>query len=810
MYMTMKKSLFTLLLALLAMTGCRQDELSAPEAGRTRLTLNLQPQRPTTVTRTVDESTLADANLYVYREGESRPFAHFYTTDPYFVVDMEPAVYTFYAVGNAHRDMGNLTQQELVDCKEFGIENDGTLLMTGRTTENIDFSTHLLKLELYRKAARIAYNVTVAQPAIDAGIRIRSVQLCNEPNAAPLYETEDRTSADAGYGASEERPADEGGMAATGTFYMLPNKQGTVPSITSQDQKNRQNAPANAAHLRIRGTKGGTTLEYIVYLGANNTDDFNVCANEAHTYDVTIWSDTRTDTRITRYLMECDDRWPESRYLSVSDKGVLTYAIENTTDHTLVGRFTLLHGEAEALTVTEGSDIRQAPYEFPVTTNGQLALSYTPALIREGKNSKLEYRAELADETGRSITYTFAHEFANRVEVYNPKGTIDQITVANALDRTSTPEKAIAWCYEGGCDLTITGERFDGWYADAAFTNRLSAEKTFRYIPTEAESRVYAKFRQPEPKIQCHETAKNSTYMNNVNTVDLTVEDYTGQVVVKAVCEQGGVITSGAEQTVTVTSGNRITLPENIVFVPTKTGEASYVIEVYLPDGTKIGETTVTSMIAATRLVPTIRVYYANPVFQGKYFFSAGGGSYPLTSWYGYTRVCADVSFTPQLDYPEPLENTPMIEVLLSPKATRTITLALANTAYRQWELREEEISYESDPTWPSFIVDYPTAPETAFTEYLSDVSDLSGDDDLFAPHSEHTDRILYPGPWTNEDPDLSESNLLNRYFTYFSFGKQVASSDITVSKLYSGSDLEVVTDFDDIKIIDELGNYWK
>ena len=799
----MKKSLFILLLALLAMTGCRQDELPAPEAGRTRLTLNLQSQRPTTVTRAVDESALADANLFVYREGESQPFAHSYTTAPYFVVDMEPAIYTFYVVGNAHRDMGNLTQQELVDCKEFGIENDGTLLMTGRTTENIDFSTHLLKLELYRKAARIAYNISVAQPAIDAGIRIQSVQLCNEPDAVPLYETADRTSADAGYGASEERPADEGGMAANGTFYMLPNKQGTVPSIVSQDQKNRQNAPANAAHLRIRGTKGGTTLEYIVYLGANNTDDFNVCANEAHTYDVTIWSDTQTDTRITRYLMECDDRWPESRYLSVSDKGVLAYAIENTTDHTLVGRFTLLQGEAEALTVTEGGEVHQAPYEFPVTTNGQLALSYTPALIREGKNSKLEYRAELTDETGRSITYTFAHEFANRVEVYTPTGTSsDRVTAANALDRTSTPEKAIVWCYEGGCDLTITGERFDGWYADATFTQKLSAAQTFRYVPTQAESRIYTKFRLPELKIQCHETVKNATYMNNVNTVDLTVDDYTGPVVVKAFCEQGGVVTAGAEQTVAVTSGNRITLPENIVFVPTQIGEVSYVIEVYLPDGTKIGETTVTNTITATKLTPNIRLYYANLIPQMEVQVQPGNTYY---SWAGYSDVYADVTFTPALDYSIPLEGKQLLEIGIKPAGCTEHRFVVEDNQY------ETDLWFVGDlsgdigaPSLKPITAVYPQSLAQPMID-IADIEDQFGFSDyslaLFAPN------FPLPDGSYEEYPQLG--SLTERPFLWVEMGMPIVASQITFTKLYTGTDIQFETDFNEIRkrIIDEISS---
>lgn len=809
----MKKLLFIPLLALLATTGCRQDELPEPETGHVHLTLNLQPQQPIAVTRSIDENILTDANLFVYRQGESEPFAHLYTDKPYFVVDIVPDVYTFYVVANLHRDMGPLTRQSLVDFSEYAIDNGGTFVMAGQTTENIDFSTYLLKLRLYRKAARIAYNIKVAQPAVEMGITLLSAQLYNLPDRAPLYEPGGAGTEEMSYHAGEEQVAEAGAIALSGTCYMFPNCQGEVPSIATQDQKNRANAPASASYLRIRAQKADAALEYIIYLGANNTTDFNVRSNEAHTYDITIWSDTRTDTRITRYSLECDDSWPAGRYLDVSDKGVLTYVAENTTDHTLTGRLTVRQGAAETLTIKAAgaSGESHAPYEFPIAANGSLELTYTPTLIREGKNSRLEYVLELADETGRSVAYPFVHEFANRVDVYNPTGTsIDQVTVSGALDQARTTDKIEVWCYEGGCELTIAGERFEGWYADADFAQKLSADRTFRYVPTRAESQVYAKFKLPETAIRSNETAKNSTYMNNVNTVELTVEEYTGPLTVKAICERGGLFTSGATQTITVEAGRPITLPTPIVFVPTATGEISYAIEVYMPDGTRIGRTEVVNTITATRLVPVIRIYYANPVWQGSYFFSAGGSSYPNTNWYGSTRVCADVSFSPALDYPAPLEASRMVEIRLFPHETRTMTVVLSNQEGAGWQLVEEDVGYESSPSWDSFVVDYPQAPATAHTEVLAEVTDQSGEDELFAPYSEHADHIIYPGPW-NEEPEFkSDFKMLNRPFTYFRFGNQIYEKDVSITSLYSGSDLQIETDFEHIEIIDELANYWK
>ncbi|MCM1219238.1 MAG: DUF4906 domain-containing protein [Lachnospiraceae bacterium] len=673
--------------------------------------------------------------------------------------------------------------------------------MTGETTENIDFSTYLLKMKLYRRAARIAYNVAVAQPAIEAGIAITSVQLCNMPDTAPLYDETDRTPDDTEFHASEERPAEEGGIAAHGTFYMLPNRQGAVPSIAEQSQKNRQNAPTNAAYLRIGATKAGAALEYIVYLGANNTDDFNVNANEAHTYDVTIWSDTQTDTRITRYLLECDDRWPGNRYSSVSDKGVLAYTVENTTDHTLVGRFTLLHGETEALTVTEGNEVRKAPCEFSVTTHGQLGLAYAPTLIREGKNSRLEYRTELMDETGRSVAYDFAHEFANRVEIYNPTGTsIDQITVGGALDQERTSEKAIAWCYEGGCDLTIAGERFDGWYADADFMQKLSSERTFRYVPTQAEGKVYARLAAPEATIICRETNKNSTYMYNDNAVDLTVADYSGTVTVRATCADGGVFAAGAEQTVSVVTGQRITL-NPIRFVPLKAGSVTYVIEVHTADGQKIGTAEVSNTIKPTKLTPKIRVYYDEPERQRGYNLD-GGFVTDSTAvyWYGYTKIKADVTFAPTVDYPEPFAGKTLAKIKLKPTPSVTRILSewdILDTGpiwHAGWQflnadncpdLDEIEVVYAPAATPKSYcLMDIERIPDYSDNEHYP----ANSDEQLFAPYTEGYDDVIFPA----DEPNLDYGQLTNRVFVYYNFSSDIQNSEVSISAFYDGLDFDI------------------
>lgn len=77
--------------------------------------------------------------------------------------------------------------------------------------------------------------------------------------------------------------------------------QGTVPSITDQRAKNADNAPENASYLLIRAVRGAKALAYYVYLGENNTSDFNVRANTHYRFNISILGDSEVDTRVSSY-----------------------------------------------------------------------------------------------------------------------------------------------------------------------------------------------------------------------------------------------------------------------------------------------------------------------------------------------------------------------------------------------------------------------------------------------------------------------------------------------------------------------------
>lgn len=302
----------------------------------------------------------------------------------------------------------------------------------------------------------------------------------------------------------------------------------------------------------------------------------------------------------------------------------------------------------------------------------------------------------------------------------------------------------------------------------------------------------------PETEIVCHEEVKNSTYMNNVNTVDLTVADYTGMVTVKAVCKRGGLFTAGAEQTVQAEAGKRVRLPEKIVFVPEEAGEVSYVIEVYLPDGTKIGQTEVANTITATRLVPTIRVYYANPFYQGQ--------QTDTQSWYGYNTVEAQVTFTPQLDYPEPLYEKQLLEITLKPQYCFSYELVWTYDPY--WGDRN---GVELANFYPSRLPDFHTIevsyPRSDYTSYeLVATGDFPRDTNsakvsvsaLFAPYTRGENRLLMTNSGT------FNPSAVRSYFIYYEFGN-INELRLKISQIYEDNDLEFMTDIRFINVVNEI-----
>ena len=775
-----------------------------PDGRTVVVTLELQPEQPAAKARATDENTIQDVNLYLYGNGQSY---HFYATGASHQIDIAPGTYSIHAAVNQHKDLGELPYSALINYRTDAPQ-EGTLTMYGYAYQKLDLTTKVIQVSVKRNAAKIAYNITVAP---DKEIEILSVQLCSMPNKDYLICEEQMDLTDPSYGFydSEVRTLPEGAKSASGLFYMLSNRRGENSTIKDQKQKNAENAPENASFFRIRGRSGENKIvDYIVYLGANNTSDFNVWPNEAHTYNITLSGDNETDTRISSYTLDITDWWPRKYNVPDNDYGGLDIYVTNKSDYTFTGTLKVMKGDGEKFAAGDGGWNFGPDVELYIPQRGgqRYDLRYAPSLVKKGVNSQVQYQVVVNDNAGESTKFNFACEFANMVQAYFTTGT-GSVTVSGELAKAAGTNYVLAYCYEDGCTFTAVdgnGYAFDGWYADQAYTQLLSASASYMYAPTKAKSSIYAKFaleKQPKVEISCNQQNKNSTYMYNKNTVTMTVTDYSGPVTIKATCAAGGLFTSTTSFSKTVVSGQSFTL-DPIVFVPTAVGNISYTLDVTTSTGIKIGSKTVTNNIVATKLTPKISISYDSNTRQTSYK-PAYTSTYVY--WFGYKTVIARVAFTPALDYPAPIESAQLLKIQLYPTFRAYEITGAEDTSSGQWAPVERTINSPSISGHEFAPINTTYADAQGISYTLTSVSNMTGLDaknPLLAPYTEGDTMLVLPFT----ESEAIAAKMMDRTFIKYFFNKPtLLPSQISVSNSYPKNDLQIVTDIKLINITNNL-----
>ena len=278
--------------------GCIAEDRSAcPHPRSVSVRLTVCPDPITAVTRTTDEEALRDLNLYLL-DADGNVVLHRYQSSPTLRFECLPGNYLLRIAANMGRDLGENPASE--DFTVTHADEYDTLPMSYEGEVSIPSSDETVTLptvEVQRVVAKITYNISVAPDAGD--IRLHSVQPVNLPARVPVF--------DPGLRAAEYTAGEIVGSSSqtlTGTFYMLPNLQGEVPSIADQRDKGPANAPADATFLRIRALRGSKVLDYYIYPGGNNTSNFDIRANTHYRLDIMIRGDAEVDTRIRAYTVE--------------------------------------------------------------------------------------------------------------------------------------------------------------------------------------------------------------------------------------------------------------------------------------------------------------------------------------------------------------------------------------------------------------------------------------------------------------------------------------------------------------------------
>ena len=503
----MKRFLYSLLLPLSILCSCiYEDEADCCCPTKVRVEMTVRPDPMMTVTR-ADEATIRDLNFYLC-DDNGGIILHRYQTSATLRFECLPGDYRMRIAANMGRDLGEnpasedftVSHADEYDVLPMAYEGDITIIPSA------DGMLTLPAVEVQRCVSKISYHITVT-PAV-ADIELRSVQLFSVPRfvsvfdmaAAPSDDPDDYT----------DCPEVElSGQQAAGDCYLLPNMQGMVAAITDQRQKNPENAPANASYLLIRAVRGSKILAYYIYLGGNNTSDFNVRANTHYRLNISILGDSEVDTRISSYAVNVHDTYEENSvggYCTYNPFQMLAVEIDGSpAPLTLRGRIGVAQGNAGAFClngspVGEGRDLMLPEQPGP----NIFGVNYAPGIYTT-VNSQVVYTVTVEDDAGFAQSFDIGHRFANRLDVYIHPATAENgngtVTVAGALydaETSSLTHDRVVLCHEKGCTLTAVpdaGYRFEGWYASSDYRTLLSTSASYAYVPTSPEAAIFPKFR---------------------------------------------------------------------------------------------------------------------------------------------------------------------------------------------------------------------------------------------------------------------------------------------------------------------------
>ncbi len=513
----MKHSILLPLLAAASLCACQREDTQQPSAPPTTVTVELQvhPEAVRTITRATDETTIRDVNFYLFGADDT-PCLHSYGQNSILRFKCLPGDYTLYVVANIHADMGALTPLQLAAYAVPYKERPADLPMAGRQQVRItagNGTVTLPAIEVRRRAARIGYTVAVGKEVPD--IRLVSVCFCNLPRRSPLFGNGTPPAAAADYrtGYYADIPL-SAAARYSGTVYLPENLQGEVASIVSQQDKNRDNAPEHATYLLLRAVRGSKVLDYTVYLGENNTSNFDVRGNTSHTLDITILGDNEVDTRVHGYTLSVWDDLEEDAcggYCPVDPQRSLYIAVEGNKDGiALSGEVEITGGDTACVEFHRIGSGSYFDFEvWKLQGESSYEMSYFPEIVMQD-NDLLCYTVTIWDEYGYGQSYDFSHRYANEVKAYVKYGTVENgqgsVTATGALasEQIGSTQNLRVMCSEKGCTLTAApaaGYRFAGWYADYKFTRLLSERQSYTYVPTWFSASVYAKFERDPSEV---------------------------------------------------------------------------------------------------------------------------------------------------------------------------------------------------------------------------------------------------------------------------------------------------------------------
>ena len=239
-------------------------------------------------------------------------------------VSLIPLAGKVYFLANTHNKSlctsSNANTVAKVEALKLAVANEGSLAsangipMSGVWSGTPDKTTGIGNISLTRAVAKLTFNLKAGLPSGDS-FTLKGVKVKKVPKAVSFYRSNP---------AATPFPATSVGWfddyasltfdevlsptAKTQWWYLPENMRGTG-SASNQRNKTAATAPSGqgsyCTYIEVSGaymTANGLTsnVVYTIFLGANNTKDYNLKRNIHYTVTTTITGQAKSDTRITR------------------------------------------------------------------------------------------------------------------------------------------------------------------------------------------------------------------------------------------------------------------------------------------------------------------------------------------------------------------------------------------------------------------------------------------------------------------------------------------------------------------------------
>lgn len=296
----MKKLIYCLICGLLFCCACSDSDtgLDNPmQANPQKISLSFRCENMSPTRTMTDEKRIDDINLYLFPVNGD-PARHVYIAPVRSVVlELPKGDYTLYAIANMGQNIGPRSQDfvRTLHCQRNPcVLAESPFPMSAQQEVSVRGDT-AINLSLVRAVAKVNLTYTVAAEFAKT-FRVHSVQLRNAPRSVNLFGSSRAQSTQA---LTDIPPEATPEATHTKTYYLLENMQGQVKGIDYQQQKDQSRAPEYATYIAIAGDADGANVVYRIYLGENNTTDFNVQRNRVYNIDARILGKNTLDWRVT-------------------------------------------------------------------------------------------------------------------------------------------------------------------------------------------------------------------------------------------------------------------------------------------------------------------------------------------------------------------------------------------------------------------------------------------------------------------------------------------------------------------------------